>query len=238
MESLRGIGQKSRESGLTVSALRFYDAAGVLDPAVVDRHNGYRFYAPDQLAVARLVAVLRRVGMPLAGIRRVLAVRHDPDAVDALAPADRLTDLADGPVTITVDGGDLTARSGPVIVRSTVVDGAFPDYRRLLRAAGDGIPVDVARVRAADTREMRRAQDGANYRLAVVRVDADGQLQIGAEAGHGGVGVNAEFLLQALDAGGPGQLMLELDGPIAPVVVRSAGSVSLLMPVRLDGGHP
>jgi|GEM_PF-3228447 len=91
---------------------------------------------------------------------------------------------------------------------------------------------------AADTREMPRAQDGANYRLAVVHVDADGQLQIGAEAGHGGVGVNAEFLLQALDAGGPGQLMLELDGPIAPVVVRSAGSVSLLMPVRLDGGHP
>ena len=29
---MRGIGQMARESGLTVSALRFYDGAGVLVP--------------------------------------------------------------------------------------------------------------------------------------------------------------------------------------------------------------
>lgn len=33
---MRGIGRLARESGLTVSALRFYDGAGVLVPAHAD----------------------------------------------------------------------------------------------------------------------------------------------------------------------------------------------------------
>jgi hypothetical protein len=50
-----------------------------------------------------------------------------------------------------------------------------------------------------------------------------------------GVAVNREFLLEALDAGGAGQLELGLDGPITPLVItgESPRSVSLLMPVRL-----
>ncbi len=76
--TVRTIGRMARESGLSVSALRFYDGAGVLIPANVDPGTGYRYYAPDQVVVARLVASLRRVGMPLAGIREVLAHRHDP----------------------------------------------------------------------------------------------------------------------------------------------------------------
>ncbi|MFI6846016.1 MerR family transcriptional regulator [Kitasatospora sp. NPDC050467] len=74
MESdLRSIGELARDSGLGVSALRFYDGAGVLAPAWVDPQTGYRWYAPDQLADARLLCRLRRVGLPLAGIRAVLA---------------------------------------------------------------------------------------------------------------------------------------------------------------------
>jgi DNA polymerase III sliding clamp (beta) subunit (PCNA family) len=50
------------------------------------------------------------------------------------------------------------------------------------------------------------------------------------------IGVNREFLLQALNARQSGQLLLELDGPIAPLTFRDpqrAGSFSLLMPTRL-----
>lgn len=69
---MRSIGQLARDSGLTVSALRFYDGAGVFGPAWVDPQTGYRWYAPDQLADARLICRLRRVGLPLADIRLVL----------------------------------------------------------------------------------------------------------------------------------------------------------------------
>ncbi|MFE5032818.1 DNA polymerase III subunit beta family protein [Streptomyces sp. NPDC056683] len=70
---MRSIGEMARDSGLGVSALRFYDRAGVLVPAWVDPVSGYRWYATGQLEEARLLARLRRAGMPLADIRLVLA---------------------------------------------------------------------------------------------------------------------------------------------------------------------
>lgn len=70
---LRSIGEMARDSGLGVSALRFYDRAGVLVPAWTDPGSGYRWYDPGQLNQARTLARLRRAGMPLADIRLVLA---------------------------------------------------------------------------------------------------------------------------------------------------------------------
>lgn len=82
-----GIGQLARFSGLTVSALRFYDSAEILSPTVVDPRTGYRLYGAEQIVVAQLIARLRRVGMQLPDIREVLAHRHDPDRVQALLSA-------------------------------------------------------------------------------------------------------------------------------------------------------
>jgi DNA-binding transcriptional MerR regulator len=70
---MRSIGEMARDSGLSVSALRFYDRGGVLVPAWVDPVSGYRWYGTEQLEEARLLARLRRAGMPLADIRLVLA---------------------------------------------------------------------------------------------------------------------------------------------------------------------
>ncbi|WP_431946970.1 MerR family transcriptional regulator [Actinacidiphila sp. bgisy167] len=76
---MRSIGELARDSGLGVSALRFYDTAGVLVPARVDPSSGYRWYVPEQLAEARLLARLRRTGMPLADVRLVLAAWSGAD---------------------------------------------------------------------------------------------------------------------------------------------------------------
>jgi DNA-binding transcriptional MerR regulator len=70
---MRSIGEMARDSGLGVSTLRFYDRAGVLVPAWVDPVSGYRWYGPEQLDEALLLARLRRAGMPLADIRLLLA---------------------------------------------------------------------------------------------------------------------------------------------------------------------
>ena len=62
-------GAFAQASGLSRKALRLYDELGLLHPARVDPETLYRFYDPGQLEQARLVAWLRRLGMPLAVIR-------------------------------------------------------------------------------------------------------------------------------------------------------------------------
>jgi PPM family protein phosphatase len=74
------IGVFARASRLSPKALRLYDSLGLLMPAHVDEVSGYRFYRPDQLERARLVAWLRRLGMPLARIGTVCDLAADaPD---------------------------------------------------------------------------------------------------------------------------------------------------------------
>jgi DNA-binding transcriptional MerR regulator len=72
--SLVSIGEFARLSRLSPKALRLYDDLGLLLPAHVDRDTGYRWYAATQLDQARLVASLRRIGVPLAQIRDILAL--------------------------------------------------------------------------------------------------------------------------------------------------------------------
>jgi PPM family protein phosphatase len=62
-------GAFARASGLSRKALRLYDELGLLRPVRADPASQYRYYAPAQLEQARLVAWLRRLGMPLAAIR-------------------------------------------------------------------------------------------------------------------------------------------------------------------------
>ncbi|MEV0205293.1 MerR family transcriptional regulator [Streptomyces sp. NPDC050788] len=68
------IGAFARACRLSPKALRLYDELDLLRPAHVDPHSGYRYYSAAQLERARLVAWLRRLGMPLARIREVCAL--------------------------------------------------------------------------------------------------------------------------------------------------------------------
>lgn len=79
------IGAFARAARLTTKALRLYDRVGLLPPAAVDPESGYRLYAPEQLAHARLIARLRRIGMPLAAIRAVSEL--EPGAVASAVTA-------------------------------------------------------------------------------------------------------------------------------------------------------
>ena len=348
---MRGIGQMARDCGLTVSALRFYDGAGVLVPARVDPQSNYRWYSDEQVPTARLIARLRRVGMPLADISRVLAHRGERPVVeqvlqahltrleDGLADARRelsaalssldqespmttrltttapellaalravrfavssdpdlpmlagvLLDLTDtgltvaatdryrlavatapgtvggppvsviapaalvdeavaaltsasGEVVLEVDGPRITLGVAGTVLHGRALDHDFPDHRRLLRTEpAHRVPVDAAALRAelatAPVRTVRREPDGTDQAVAVLTLSADGGVDVtGSSSGLLKIGLDREFLLEALDAAGPGQLVLELDGPLTPLAVRDARRpehVSLLMPVRLD----
>jgi DNA-binding transcriptional MerR regulator len=72
MENLLPIGEFATASRLSPKALRLYGENGLLPPAWVDPGSGYRYYSPDQLREATLIAFLRRSEMPLGEIRDFL----------------------------------------------------------------------------------------------------------------------------------------------------------------------
>jgi protein phosphatase len=78
---LVSIGEFSRLSRLSPKALRLYDDLGLLVPDQVDAATGYRWYADTQLDQARVVALLRRIGVPLAQIKDMLALDPESAAV-------------------------------------------------------------------------------------------------------------------------------------------------------------
>src|ERR1700756_5740073 len=97
-------GAFARASGLSRKALRLYDDLGLLHPARVDPDTLYRFYHQGQQEQARLVAWLRRLGMPLA-ITCIVAdidTRPPPPPPLTLAP---VPDEVRGPPPPSIEGG-------------------------------------------------------------------------------------------------------------------------------------
>lgn len=64
------IGAFAKLAGLTTSALRFYDDAGLLRPEFVDPSTSYRLYNEEQVARATQLRQLREIGMSLTTIGR------------------------------------------------------------------------------------------------------------------------------------------------------------------------
>ena len=80
---LMTIGAFAERTRLSAKALRLYDRLGLVRPARTDPDSGYRFYREDQVDGARLVAQLRRLGMPLPVIADVVG-KPPGDAAEAI----------------------------------------------------------------------------------------------------------------------------------------------------------
>jgi DNA-binding transcriptional MerR regulator len=153
--TMRSIGELARDSGLTVSALRFYDGAGVLTPDRVDPVSGYRWYAPGQLADARLLARLRRVQLPLADVRLILAgwSSEDPALVRTLLEAHlrRLEDgLADARRELSAVRALLALRENPM----DPITGTTATTRLTLAAAELAAALDSVRFAVSTDPEL------------------------------------------------------------------------------------
>ena len=68
--------------GVTRHTLFHYDAIGIFSPAIRGE-NGYRYYAPVQIEVFQVIALLKELGMPLSEIKAYLD-RRSPAQLLAL----------------------------------------------------------------------------------------------------------------------------------------------------------
>ncbi len=175
------IGAFARASRLSPKALRLYDELGLLTPAQVDPGTGYRFYRTDQLERARLVAWLRRLGMPLSRIGVVCGL-SGPDAAAAVSAfwAGAEADLAERRELAVVLIDHLSHRdtvakdptmtthlqlryavlSDRGLARDTQQDAAFANERVLAVADGCGPGGARASVTAIETLVTAATDDG------------------------------------------------------------------------------
>ncbi len=80
------VSELARRAGVAPSAVRWYEAAGVL-PVAARRPNGYRDYDQEDLTRLRLVLALRRLGVAPVDAGRLAALCLQRGAVDLdLAP--------------------------------------------------------------------------------------------------------------------------------------------------------
>jgi DNA-binding transcriptional MerR regulator len=86
MTSTVSVGRFATITHLSVKTLRHYHQVGLLEPAEVDPHTGYRYYALEQLPTAQLIRRLRDLRMPVADVRAVL-VAGSPAERDTLIAA-------------------------------------------------------------------------------------------------------------------------------------------------------
>ncbi|WKN15834.1 MerR family transcriptional regulator [Streptomyces sp. JUS-F4] len=213
------IGEFARLSRLSAKALRRYDELGLLRPALVDPVNGYRYYDPAQAEEARLVAWLRRIGMPLSRIGRVVALDAGAAAVEIRAYWARVEaetaarrDLA----MYLVDHLSAEGRAMARIPGSTGGTGSTGSTGNAGNAgsagrAGAG-PLAIRCAALTDTGVVRTANQDAAFAGPRLLAVADGFGEGGAEAsaaaiealkpsawGSGGGAPSAADLLNALE---------------------------------------
>lgn len=200
------IGELARRSGLSLKALRLYDARGLLEPVRVDPGTGYRYYDPAQLDRARTIALLRRLEMPLGTIADVLAAPTGQAVAIRSWWAGRQRELAEhGPeldlVLHALGGPPGQPHAGQFGIDDVVVE---PAPARTVATVTRRVPQDeLVAAMTADVLEIRRFLD-------------DGGATRGDEFWvlfHGAVGN---------DGDGPVEVCVPYEGPVDPV-----GSISL-----------
>lgn len=64
------IGDFSKETGVPIKTLRYYNEIDLFNPVEVDLFTGYRYYSSDQIEDLNLILNLKKVGFSLEEIKK------------------------------------------------------------------------------------------------------------------------------------------------------------------------
>ncbi len=72
------IGELAKTNSVSVKALRYYEKIGILKPAYINPHNGYRYYTPKQSLIVSFIITFLELNIPLKNFKNYI---HD-DTLD------------------------------------------------------------------------------------------------------------------------------------------------------------
>lgn len=58
------IGELAKTNSVSVKALRYYEKIGILKPAYINHHNGYRYYTPKQSLIVSFIITFLELNIP------------------------------------------------------------------------------------------------------------------------------------------------------------------------------
>ena len=70
------IGDFSKETGVPIKTLRYYNEIDLFNPVEVDLFTGYRYYSSDQIEDLNLILKLKKVGFSLEEIKKYCEALH------------------------------------------------------------------------------------------------------------------------------------------------------------------
>ena len=195
MAATLSVGEFSRMSHLSVKTLRHYHQVGLLEPAEVNPHTGYRYYTTAQIPTVQVIRRLRNLEMPVPEIKGVLAA---PDAGQRNALIAAHLDRLESQLAQT--------------------RAAVDSLRNLLRPPDGPAPIVHRTVAATAAAGIRQIVDQADieswWRGALGELAATVQAQSLDATGPAG-GLYASGLFE--DEHGEATVFIPVTGPVRPV---------------------
>ncbi|WP_305093530.1 MerR family transcriptional regulator [Prescottella sp. R16] len=211
-DDLATIGAFARATGLTPSALRFYDDSGLLAPVYIDPATGYRYYSGAQRERASTIRRLRSIDVPLDAVTRILSaepgeadrlldehvryLRDRADAAAAVAASIKASRPVGEPGTSVVLPVRLFADAVRRVLPAAATDTEFPILTGILIEVGDGAVTLTATDRyRLSTRSLPAAAAGATWSVVVSAGDLAELLTQLAPAAEATVRADTDALL-------------------------------------------
>ncbi len=184
-----------------------------------------------------------------------LLVKHKGD-VSLLVPANAMQDMlrilgdGDEPVRITHDDQQVLFQVGEVELVSRLIDGAYPDYRKLIPATFE-VSATLTREDLTNITKVSSLFARESAGSVTIKVDeSSGQVSINSVAsqlgentasasakvtGSGEVTLNSRYLLDALHVFSGDQITFQFNGKLDPSLLTDPGNKDykhIIMPLR------
>ena len=167
----------------------------------------------------------------------------------AVAEVARLTGAGE-PVEIGLGGNQFALRMPSVLLMARLIEGTFPNYEQVVprahprrltapRGAVIGALRRVSVLSEERTKPVKLTLNPGTLKLAAYHPDfgeAEEQVEVEYAGEELAIGFNSRYLLDALNAHGGDQVVVELKDGLSPGVVRGQeddGSLCVIMPMRI-----
>lgn len=183
MKRFLSIGEVSRIKNVSPKSLRYYEKLGILTPAYINPHTGYRYYSVDQLLLVELISICISLDIPLKKFREYITAQNSIDMQRLLLDGqdiirERIRKLQTASQFLSHISSHVE-RTDSIKERTAPYEEVFPD-RFLLTIDYPGDLSDYEEINAAYTRLFQQAGEleVADYcNQGILSVPEDGQMK-------------------------------------------------------------